>query len=81
MEQSACVELFFNTQMHERAAYTFPNISPLMQRAVTFPNNLGGGADSLIFLTQLFLALSAPLFVKGEGGEKQSWPSPSPEEG
>lgn len=50
----ACVELLFNTQMCECAAYTFPNISPLMQGAVTFPNNMGGGAGSLVFLTQGF---------------------------
>lgn len=28
--------------MHERAAHTFPNISPLMQRAVTFSTQPGG---------------------------------------
>lgn len=55
--------LFFNTQMHEQAAHTFPNISPLMQRAVTFPHNLGGWSCFLgIPRTQLS---SAPCDCEG----------------
>lgn len=68
--------VFFNTQMHEPAAYTFPNISPLMQRAVTFPHNpgrgVGVGLDSLMFLAQRLLKMSVPVFVKGEREEKQN---------
>lgn len=67
---SSHAKLFFSTQMHERAAHTFPNISRLMlHRAVTFPHNLGGevGAASLVFLAH-GLRLP-PVFVEGEGGE------------
>lgn len=73
--------VFFNTQMHEPAAYTFPNISPLMQRAVTFPHNPGGGVDSLMFLTQRLLEMSVPVFVKGERAEKQNQSSSPQREG
>lgn len=69
----ACVDLLFNTQMCECAAYTFPNISPLMQGTVTFPNNMGGWGWFLgIPHTELFLELFAAVFVKGEGGETYS---------
>lgn len=66
--------VFFNTQMHKPAADTFPNISPLMQRAVTFPHNPGRGVgvDSLMFLAQRLLKMSVPVFVKGEREEKQN---------
>lgn len=66
--KSACVELFSSTQMHERAAHTFPNISPLMQRAMTFSTQPGGqggwgwwGADALVFLAHV----SAPGACEG----------------
>lgn len=54
MEESACqpVQLFFNTQMYETLCLHL--ISPLMQRAVTFPHKPGGGTDSLVFLMQSF---------------------------
>lgn len=72
MEESACqpVQLFFNTQMYETLCLHL--ISPLMQRAVTFPHKAGGwnrflGIPHAELLSEL--SLSAPVLVKGEGGD------------
>lgn len=59
--------VIFNTQIYERAAYTFPNISPLMQRAVTFLHNLGGTGELISWYSshRVFLRAACPCVCEG----------------